>query len=351
MKIKLYDKSFTALTTLLITGTGVSDFNNLEYRSAVSEIGEASFIMRLDNAKATDVNLRHYNRVEIVDDDDTVRWVGLIVRKRVRLNQVEVRCYTLEYILDKRVTGADEAQVGNANTRVTALLSAVNSAEDTGISAGTIDLTTSIDITFNRNSVYRAIDSVARAAGGQFHVDLNRNLNFRSQVGVDLSSTILFQYDVDLIDAANIVEFNVDDIGTEIATKSYGISDVLSSSKENATLKTKFGLLENFANFVEPNDQATLDGLTDLENRDEEFSPSITLLPDVIDNFEAGDTITIKLKNKLIDVDGTFQVLEKIVMFKGGIKQVSIRISALTTDLLRQIREIKQSADLANRSI
>src|SRR5215216_136417 len=107
MRIRIYNKDFTALTTLLIGG-GASDFNNLEYKTSLGEVGEASFLMRLDNPKATTANLRHYNKVEILDDDDTPRWIGVIVKKQVRLNQVSVSCYSLLHLLDKRLTGEEE---------------------------------------------------------------------------------------------------------------------------------------------------------------------------------------------------------------------------------------------------
>ena len=350
MKIRLYDKDFNALTTLLISA-GASDYNNLEYKTSLGEVGQASFLVRLDNPKATTANLRHYNKVEILDDDDTPRWVGVIVKKQVRLNQVNVSCYSLLHLLEKRLTGDEDHATGAAGTKVAALLAATNADQVTGITAGTINVSTSVDITFNRSSLLQAIDSLAQATNAQMHVDAERQLHFLPQVGQDLSAIVTFRYNIDQIQNANILEFDVQDIGTEIASKTYGKADVLASIQEDSTLRTTFGLLEQSKNFREPNDQATLDALTAKANQADQFSPNITLSPKEADNFEVGDLVTVTIKNRLIDIEDVYQVLEKQVNFTNAQKRISVRISSNPTDLVRIISKLKRNVDLLNREL
>ena len=227
----------------------------------------------------------------------------------------------------------------------------MNSSEDTKIENGVQDVTTSIDITFNRNRILNAIRVIADAVNAQFEIDTDMKLNFKVTVGSDKSSSILFQYNTDQIQAANIVEFNVDDIGTEIISKVYGKADTLTSAKEDATIKSNFGLQEKAKNFIEPNDQATLDGLTERSTIDGQFSPQITLTPSVADNFEVGDIVSVKLKNKLIDIDTTYQILEKKVQLVNGQKQINVRITSQPTDFLRQVKELQDNMDLLSREI
>ena len=340
-----------SLTTLLSAGTEVTDFNSLRYSSKVNEIGRAHFIVRLDNAKATEANLRHYNRIEITDSDGTVRWNGVISKKNVRINQVTIECLSLLHILDKRLTADSDTLSGNANTKIAGLITTMNSSEDTKIENGVQDVATSIDITFNRNRILNAIRVIADAVNAQFEIDMDMKFNFKVTVGSDKSSSILFQYNTDQIQAANIIEFNVDDIGTEITSKVYGKANTLTSAKEDATIKSNFGLQERSKNFIEPNDQATLDGLTERSTIDEQFSPQITLIPSVADNFEAGDVVSVKIKNKLIDIDTTYQILEKKVQLVNGQKQINVRITSQPTDFVRQVKELQNTVDLLSREI
>lgn len=349
MRIKIYDKDWVQLTTLFTQAEG--DFNNLRYENVLSEVGKASFIMRLENEKCTDANLQHYNRIEICDNDDVVRWNGLIVQKGIKLNTVEVRCYSLLYLLQKRITGSAEAYNTQANTIITTLLSNTNGDEDTGITAGTINVTTNVQVTFERATVLDAIKRVAEAANAQFHINLDRELEFKTVVGSDLSLSVTFRYDIGLIENSNILNFDVDDNGAAIVTTTYGKSASLSSTEADGVGLPLFGLLEEFKNFRELDNQTSLDTVTANNNNGSEYSPDITLSPDVDDNFEVGDIVQVNLQNRLINIDNGYQILQKRVAFRGGQKQISVKIISNTTDFFKQINNLRDDVRLLGREV
>ena len=350
MRIRIYDKNFTLLT-LLSNGSTGSDFNNLSYKSQVNGIGDASFVVRIDNSKITTSTIKHFNKVEILDDDDIPRWVGVIVEKKIDLNLISVKCYGLAYILDKRLTGDAEVHSGQANTEVEELVNNANSAEATGITLGTLDITTAVNITFNRSKVLQGIKNIADAVGGQYIVKEDRKIYFQEIVGQDLSASVFFRYEIDKPELANILQFNVMDDGKSIVSKSFGKSDALTSEQTDLAIKALYGLLEDFKNFSGSNDQTTLDNLTSNNNQESGLSPTIALSPEVGDNFEAGDVVNVKLNNGFINIDTDYQILEKSVSIQNNQKLITIKLNLEIKDFVSDFKKLKENIELLNRSI
>lgn len=347
MQIRIYDRAMAPLTTLFPV-----DYNDLTYRDVLMGVGDASFTIRLDNAKTTIANLNHYNIVEVREDDGTPRWVGLIVKKAVTISTVSISCYGLAHILSKRVTDAADTQNDAAGTVVENLLAAINASEDTNILAGDMTDSTNVQATFDRSPVLDAINKVTDASGGQWRINPDRTLDVLPQVGEDLSDDVVIQYQIGLISSANITMFSVDDDGTSIITKTYGKSDPLSSEQTDSALHTEFGLLEASENFRELDDQTSLDNVTMNNNKGQAFSPTLDLLPSVPDAFEAGDLISVKLSNGMIDIDDVYQVTEKTVVVQNGVqKQINIKIISNVSDFFKQIRDMKKKMDLLSRSV
>lgn len=347
MQIRIYDRTMAPLAVLF-----AGDYNGLTYRDVLMDIGDASFTMRLDNPKTTSANLNHYNIVEICEDDGTPRWVGLIIKKTVTISTVAVSCYSLAHILSKRLTAAADARNAAAGIIVNSLLATTNTTEDTNILVGDINLATNVQITFDRSSILDAINNVKDASSGQWKINPDRTLDFKSQVGEDLSASVLIQYQLGLIASANITTFSVDDDGTSIISKTYGKSDPLSSTQTDTALHTEFGLLEATKNFRELDNQTSLDNITANSNNGSAFSPALDLLPSVPDNFEVGDLISVQLSNGMIDIDDVFQVTEKTVVVQNGAqKAINIKIISNVSDFFKQIRDMKKGLDLISRSV
>jgi hypothetical protein len=199
--------------------------------------------------------------------------------------------------------------------------------------------------------VLSAIKSIKDAVDGQILVNNDRSLDFKSVVGNDLTGSVIFRFEKNNPELANILNFNVSDIGREIISKTYGKSDALTTAQENATLRGLYGLLESFENFREINDQTTLDNSAIHNNSDSELSPSIELSPAIPDNFEAGDIVAIKLDNGFVQIDGNYQIMEKAVNVINSQKLITIKINESGATFTDDIKKIKDNLNLLNTTI
>lgn len=341
--IKIYDKDYNPLTTLFIGDTDI-DYNSLSYSSKVNGVGEASFTVRIDNNKITSSTIKHYNKIEIYEDDlNNIKWSGVIVSFTVSLNTVKVSCYSLLHMLEKRIT-ADGIEIFKTGGEIaTDLLNYANSEEDTGIIAGTLDCPTSADLTFTRASVLSALGTTSDSTDGQYIVGVDRKLHFRSKVGNDYSNSIIFKYDINQIELSNILKFQVDDSGTKIISRTYGKAEDLVTTQTNSDLKDEFGLLEDYQSFREQKDQSTLNQVAMTNNKDSQHNPSLELSPNVIDNFEAGDTVGLLLNNGFIALDGQIQIKEKRTTIVNGQKKIVVVTEEDPNSLITEIKAIKRN--------
>ena len=338
--IKIYSKSYAPIATFF-----QKEVDSIEYRKTLNRIGDCSFTLRIDNEKVDDTVLQHYNRVEILDDGVS-KFFGYIVLKDINLDIVSIRCKSLIALWDKRIRQGEYATNGALDAVVPTLITDVNTAEDTGISEGSILVETTVNKVFNNATSLAILETLIKATGSQYEVDSTRNLNVKNQIGVDLSETVIFQYNVNQVKSSNILSFSVRDDGETIVTTAHGKSDPRTSTKEDIALKAKFGLIEKFKDFRVANSQNDLDDFTDVEVRPNSFSPDIQLNPEVADNFDVGDTVRVILNNKLIDIDTSYQILEKTVQYLGAQRRITVRISDLPTEFIEQIDEVNTRLQL-----
>lgn len=339
-QIKIYDKSYTPITSF---NTG--EFTDLQYKKTINQIGDASFTLDISNSKVSMSSVQNYNRIEIIEDG-IIKWSGYIIEKQITLNTVAIKCKELIGILSKRLTIDGYTINGNAGVGVAALLASINLIEDTGISMGTTDVTTNINLTFNRQDLLGALQSIADAVKGQFVITTDRKLNFMSNIGSDKSDSIQFEYNINQPQQANILKFNVNDGGDNIVTKAYGSNSTLNSTQTDNTLKDKYGILEKFNSFTQANNQTNLDALTLSLISDTLYSPSLDLIPMDNDDFDVGDIVKIKVKNKLVDIDDSFQILEKNAKIINSQRSISIKINQLPRDITNYLKDLQRQVNL-----
>ena len=313
-------------------------------------MGDCSFVLKLDNEKVSATNLQHYNRIEVIEDGVS-KFFGYIILKDVNLDIVTIRCKSLIALWDKRIRQGEYATDGTIASVVPALIDEVNADEDIGISEGSISVDTTVNKIFNNSTPYSILKTLMDATGSQFYIDKDRKLNVKSQIGEDKSESVIFQYDVKKVKSSNILSFSVRDDGDTIVTTSHGKTDPRTSTKENVALKAKYGLIEKFKDFRVANSQADLDDFTDAEVRPNSFSPDIQLSPDVEDNFDVGDTVRVILNNKLIDIDSSYQIIEKTVQYTGEQRRISVRISDLPIEFIEKIDDVKARLRLLEESV
>jgi hypothetical protein len=351
MRIKIYDKSFSLLTILFVSSS-TSDFNNLTYVNQLKGVGSASFVVRTDNSKISQTTIKEYNKVEITDDDGTVRWVGVIVGIESNLNIMSIKCYGLAHILDRRLTSAAlNYYTGNANTQIIKMLNETNAAENTGIIAGTINIATSINPSLIKSKIWQAIQSISNDVDAQYLVGNDRKLYFQTLVGRDLSGSVFFRFEKLNPAQANILSFKVNEDGTTIISSTYGNGKTINSASTDAAIVAEFGLLEDHQNFTDAADQTNLDRMTANNNFGSQISPTIELSPTVDDNFEVGDIVSIKLNNGFIAIDTQYQVIEKTVRIINGQKMITIKPNVRTRTFIDEVKKMKTDIELLKRAI
>jgi len=344
IQIKIYSKTFVKLATFV-----EQDFTGLQHQRARAEIGDCSFTIKLNRAKMSDANLNLYNRVKIIEDG-VVKFTGIITQKIVKLDTADIRCRELPFILKKRLVGNAYTLSGAVNDVVTTLMNDINASEDTGISIGTLSGIGTVNLTFNRADAWTVLKQICEATGNQFEIK-DRTLTVAPQIGTDKSSSILFRYNVDQIANANLMSFEVEDDGENIVTKSYGKSDALTSTQTDVTLQGKYGTIERFKDFRVVNTQGVLDEFTQYEIADRIYSPKLSLKPNVNDNFEMGDLVKIRLKNPLVNINDTFQIMQKSVKFNGDQKVISIRINDLPNLLVQKLADRDKRLELLEKQV
>lgn len=343
--IKVYDKNFAQLTTFT-----EQDFNNLVHQRTQGEIGDCSFMVDAKGLKISEANINLYNRVRIYDDGVAV-FTGVITQKNINLNTVNIRCRELPFILKKRVTLANYTLSGTITDVLTTLLTDINAIEDTGISIGTLAGVGSVNLTFNRSDVWTVIKQICESTGNQFQIDTNGKLNVAVSLGLDLSASVFFRYDINQITNANIFTFEIEDDGDSIFTLAHGVSQGFTSDQPNTGLIAQYGLLENFKDFRVVNSQPVLDQFTTLEIADRIYSPKITLKPNVVDNFSIFDLVRIKLRNSLVNIDDSFQVIQKKVKYVGDQKTIELRINNLPNYLVKKLADRDKRLTLLEKEL
>jgi len=342
--IKIYDKDYNELTTL-----SSEDFTSLSHTNGFGEIGSADFTVMLASDKVNTTSMRKFNRIEIISDKE-VKWSGIILDLKIQLDTAQIRCRELEFILKRRILGASYVANDSIADIAEDILTTINAVENTGITLGDVSgATGTINTTFKYANAYEVLAQITKASGYQFRVNEARQLVIASVLGTDLSESVVMKYNQNQISASNILQFRVDDNGDNIVTKSLGKSASLTSAKENATLKSKFGVLEKFRDFRVANSQQVLDDFTDAEILGEQYSPQIDLNPSAPDNFTVGDTVKVVLKNALVDINDNFQVLEKTVQYIGTQKRIKVRINELPYDLAKRLADRDSRLDLLEK--
>lgn len=333
-----------------LTSLTERDFGGLEYMKTVSGIGDSSFVLDMNNDKVTTQNLQHYNRVKIMVDGVS-EWTGYIVSKEITLNVLTVRCKSILGILKKRLTPADYTLSGAVGDCVEALLNTINGLDDTGISMGACDVSATINMTFQNTDALTVLTQIASTLGMQFEVNEDMELDFKSNIGTDVSADVELRYTTTQPQQANVLSFDVDDDGDGIVTKSYGKSDPLSSDQDDSFLQARYGVLEKFTNFRTVNGSGNLDDLTAAQNTDSLFSPTLDLSPNIADTFTIGDVVKVLIMNKLVNINATFQILQKSVKIVSKQKTISVKINSVPQSIANRIRDLEVGQDSIQASV
>lgn len=324
------------------------DFTGFQYRRTFGEIGDCRFIVKLSGAKVNDTTLKAYNRIRFYEDG-VLKFTGVITQKQVKLDIVEVRCREQSYILKKRLVGEAYNLSGSVSDVLAQLFTDVNGVEDTGISIGSVAGTGDVNLTFNQADVWTVIKQICDSTGNQFEITPQGKLNVAAQIGVDRSASVEFRYNEKQVSSSNLLGFDVEDDAENIVTRVHGKSDAYTSTQTDVPLQSEYGMLEKYKDFRVINTQDVLDEFTAAEIADRIFSPRIALKPNILDNFSVGDLVKIKLRNPLININSSFQVLEKTVKYVGSQKLIEVRINDLPNLLVKKLADRDKRLELLEK--
>jgi hypothetical protein len=331
--IKVYTPLMVSLLTLY-----ESAVDGVEYRRSLKEVGDASFTVRTDDDQITMSTIQHYNKVEIYDDGN-LEWFGYIAQKSYSLNTINIRCKEVSGLMKKRVVGDALTINGDVATGVASVIDTMNGVGVTGITKGYISGTESVNVTFNKETVWNVLKKLAELANMQMLVNVDGSLDFLPDVGADLSASITFKYNEAHLQSANILSFNIDDDAEGIVNKSYTKSSGYTSTQSDATLITNYGVIEKFENARVVNTQTDLDSYTQLTLRDSLYTPTLNIRNN-IGSFDVGDLIKLEITHKIVVIDDTFQVVEKRVKFDKRGKNIQVRIDSTPFDVSVKISEL-----------
>ena len=313
-RVEIYDKTGSVqLTTML-----QPSIFNLSYVNELSKSGSATFSVQVKDSKSTALNLKLFNRIKIYRGTVGV-FYGYIESLTAGVNIIDIRCVGMLGYFVNRLTSTTPTSV-QADVALYAILTATNSDDATGISQGTSDVTTTInDVKFSRSKILSAWQKIANMTAGEIEIDINGNLNFKQQLGVDRSGSVIFQYLVNQINTATVYDFDVELTAKNMANKVTGTGNSsLISTQSDAGSITEFGLLEESKNFAQTDNQTDLDSETldwITAHKDEFYTPRIQ--PNIskidIDSYEVGDTVKVVLSNGFIVINANHRIIRKQV--------------------------------------
>jgi len=260
--------------------TGTSEVQTVLFTPAVTvqswskrinATGKMVFSMQKYHAKATEENLRQYRRVRLYrkkrDSSGEFEpvWFGYIEAINEMRDEVEVLCVGMLDLFRKRFTAAGEQFNGQGSTEAFGLLTDTNTNdEDTGVITGTGGVTTTRDLTMDSREILRAWSQLAQAHNAEFEIDESGAFNFVQALGSDKSSTITLTFRRDGQPGSNMDRIDIGDDGRPMANRVIGISSQgggITSTQNDATSQSTYGLLIERKIFNEANDQSTLDSL------------------------------------------------------------------------------------------
>lgn len=334
--IHIHDKTFTVLTKLF-----TPNVFDIQYTNELNKPGSAVFKIRVLDPAANVTNLRVLNRIKIYNDSNG-EFIGFIESIRVVLNVIEVRCIGILGLFDKRIV-TSTLQAVDAALSMQNLLNGTNALDDTFIDFGSSDVVYTINkIDFSRSTLNSAFTKIANTANNsEFEITIDQVLNFKQKLGTDKSSTLILQYISTQIDSANLLDFDVEITSKDMYNKVIGVGDNnLTSTQQDNTAISSFGLLETPQNFAQTNSQTDLDNETlnfVNSHKVEFYIPQVQVDVDKLppSNFVIGDIVKVVLQYGFVVVSQNYRITKKTVKFSNnGKPQLTLNISPEGTNLL-----------------
>ena len=327
---------------------------DLNFKSTLSGKDTAKFLLPISHPRAENANFKKHNRVVIYrvnpKDQSDLRpvWAGYIEAMRmVNENTLEVGCKGMLNLLDKRVVTRSFTNWQGGAAVYELLNNKVNNVDDTGVEQGETDVTTTFSHDFAGMKAYKAMQKVAEATGAEIEIDAEFKLNFKTQIGEDKTSDVIFRYLNNLQTANSIDKFTLLQEGKELFNKviCYGKDQAISSTQEDTVSINEYGLLEKVRHYTQIEDQATLDQTAKellAFHKPVKEIPTITPKKEKIDLFDygIGDRVRVIIKQGILDFDQTHRILEiNVKVGRNNDEKITLKIAKEGTASLKTDEE------------
>jgi len=288
---------------------------SLKWEDKLNGVTTASIELDKDLAGLTHAKILPYNRV-LIKQGSSKAWRGYIVKYTVGDKKVKIECRSMLGFLKKRIIDK-EYVYQSLSTIATDVLSTINAVDDTGISAGTIDLTGSGAFDFSNQIVERSFQQIRKATGAEVEIDTEGALNMRDALGTDLSATIKLRYNEQRFEETNAARVQVtvdgDDLVNSISGTGKGAAGTV--TRNDVGSQALYGYLEDSRSY-DAKDATTLQNQVD---EDLDVYAALAQMPKLnpIDSrvsrtlFDVGDTIAVRVKVGFYDLEAGYRVTRK----------------------------------------
>lgn len=335
------------LDILNTTGSSIStvlfapDVTVERWSKRINAPGRMVFAMHANDPKATDEALQVYRRVRLYrqrrDGQGGFQavWYGYVEEKNESDGRIEVSCAGPLQLFKKRYAAKDEVFNGEGSTEAFGLLSDANSQGATGIAQGTGGVTTTRDVKAQGDvDMLRAWELLAQAHGTEFEIDDDGNFNFVPSLGSDKSGSIHLIFRRDGRPGTNVIGFERGESGADMGNRVIGKSTAgsgLTSTQNDATSQTAYGLLVVTKQLNEAQDQTTLDSMS---------SALLTQIANPLTDFRLQPEMAAQKFNVL-----TGQRAMKGLQYTDVVAGDLVKVTTVTEN--RSVTEVKRIAEIA----
>lgn len=309
-------------------------FRNLKFGKTLNSYGTCSFNIPANDPKASSLISLRKNTIWIYEEkegDLTLVWAGEQAMRDGNLdnqgnNWVTIYAYTWLEQLNNRFTVYERIfEYQDVGDIVQALIdeTQADSYGDLGITIGTIEETSSREITFHNDSVMESIMNLSNMANGfDFEITDNKVFNLKPIIGEDKTQSIILEYGKN-IDSLKITEdFTKPSNRAIVLGNAIGESDLQRIEVDDYTSQEEYGLREyKFSQM----DEMELQSFTDIGNAvnrkygNSLFKIDINLSKSsefTVAEFGLGDDVTLIISSGLYNISESYRVFEWSVSYE-----------------------------------
>lgn len=327
-------------------------FRNLKINKRLNNYGTASFEVPAGDASISSlIALRRFTvwiyRQENENDPYLV-WAGEQALRRGILSSdgsdwAEIHCYDWLEQLKSRNTEAEVSYDGvDAGAIAWDLIDTAQSETngDFGITEGEIEETIDRDRTYTNQNIYEAIFNLSNVLSGfDFEITNEKVFNVKSLIGVDRTNSVVLEYGINIA-SVTITDDFVTPINRGIVLgQALDESSLARVDRNDTDLQALYKIREGVLTEMDISELVTFQNKGDAMIRKYGLpllSLDLTLTRSSvlsIEDFSLGDSIRIKIKKGIYDIDSEYRVFEWEVNYdSSNVESLSLVLGDFTNE-------------------